>query len=524
MAQHLSGPTDTTWVTDGRSAGPGPELLARAAEVLGVEVPGDATSQQPPPALMVTVVGPDQRAVRRVPADVPVGALAGSLGAAVGVKMVSRVSLRDGRVLSPAVTLAEAGVRNASVVLVDAPETFEAPGERHERTWRSHSVAPVEQCDGSGETPTARQLRASEASGAAPARGSKARWATLGAGAVAVVVISAFGGAAVFARSSPSNVTPTSAKRLAERAASAWISGTTFDGPRLAGVPTDLGRVGPAIGGRLEEVGSSTSEQISDVVFIASPPVGEAFGISVVVYAGKIAYPPSVTPLPFATPLSPGRVPAVPETGRIVAPTATAQAQSWAKSTFTATGFSYYLAGKVRVLDQWDPKTGAAMVARVQVPLRGAPAGSPELTRLANTKTALAAARDRVASASTTLDAATSAVTADEATLERANAALAGAQAAARAGGNAPPLAAAVTAAQTKLTSARRALAIGQASQSTNRATLATDEAAEASARAGLSGAEAALPRVMSVYDVAYDHSGRPIAWAPADYQIGGTP
>lgn len=515
MAQHLSAP-DATWGPGGQPGGPDRELLARAAEVLGVETPTGTAGQQPPAALMVTVVGPDRRAVLRVPAEVPVGALAGQLGAAVGVKVVSSVSLRDGRAVSPAVTLTEAGVRNASVVLVNAPAASGAAGG--EPVWQPGGD-PL-------EAPTRHQLRAPVAGRVAPAPGFKARWASLAAGTVAVMVISAFAGAAVFAGSSPSGAAPAGVNRLAERAAGAWMAGTGFDGARLAGVPADLGRSGPAVGGRLEEVGSSTSEQITDVLFIASPPVGEAFGLSVVVYAGKVAYPPSVTPLPFATLLIPGRVAVVPETGRIVAPTAAAaaQAQSWAAATFTATGFSYFLAGKVRVLDQWDPKTGAAMVARVQVPLRGAPAGSPELTRLADAKTALASAAAKVSSAAKTLDAATTTVSAERATVEQANADLTAGQAAADGGNNTPPLAAAVTAAQTTLASAQQALAGDQAAQSSDRAAVAAAQAAEASARARLSVVETALPRVVSVYDVAYDHSGRPIVWAPADYQIGGTP
>lgn len=514
MAQHLSGPADTTWAPGGRCGGPDPELLARAAEVLGVETAGDATSQQPLAALMVTVVGPDRRAVRRVPADVPVGALAGGLGAAVGVKVVSSVSLRDGRVLSPAVTLAEAGVRNASVILVDTPGVSRAAG--------GDAPKPLGGFPEGGQRggPTL------PATGARPVRGSPARWATLAAATVAVVVISAFVGAAVFGGASASAVTPPGAKRLAARAAGAWMAGATFDGPRLAGVPADLGRTGPGLGGRLEEVGFSSAESITDVLFIASPAEGQAFGLSVVVYAGKIAYPPSVTPLPFATSLRPGRAPLVPEGGRIVAPTAAtqAQAQSWAAATFTAAGFSYSLAGKVRVLNQWDPKTGAAMVARVQVPLRGAPAGSPELTRVVIAKAGLTAADDKVTAAGKTLDQSTTKVADDQGALGQANAALASAQAAAAAGKNTPPLAAAVTAAQTTFTNAQHTLAVDQAAQSTAQTALAAAKAAETSDRAGLAGAEAALPRVMSVYDVAYDRAGRPIAWAPADYQIGGTP
>lgn len=514
MAQPLPGPLTDTPTFDRHAGAPDADLLARAAEVLGVTASVEPTAQSGPFQLMVTVVGPERRSVRHVPADVPVGQIASLLGAAVGVEVVSSVSLRDGRGLSPSVTLAEAGVRNASVILVDAPEApRRAAGSP---SWVGQGF-PGNPRGGHRSPPaTNRHTR--------PGPGSPARWLTLGAGLVAIVVISAFVGAAVFGTNSTASTAPDGAKRLAARAAAAWMAGKAFGGPRLAGVPADLGRVGPAVGGSLEEVGSSTKGQITDVLFIASPPTGRPFGLGVVIYQGKVAYPPSVTPVPFATPVRSGAAPAVPEGGKIVPPTAT-QASSWATATFTARSSSpYALAGKIKVLNQWRPTAGpAALVTRVQVPLRGAPTGSAALTAVAEARSALRAATGKVSGTARALDDANSKLTGDQSALTQANTALAAAQTAAAAGKNSPPLAAAVTAAQANVTKAAQAVGADQAAQASDRAALAAARSAEASARRGLSTAEAALPRVTSVYDVAYDHAGHPLAWVPADYQIGGT-
>lgn len=516
MAQPLPVPLTDNGVTGGHPGGPDTDLLARAAEVLGVTAPAESAAEADPSELMVTVVGPENRTVRRVPADVPVGQLASLLGAAVGVKVVSSISLRDGRNLSPSVTLAEAGVRNASVILVDAPEASARPAGPPR--WAGNGIR--------GEGRAGRQPAATTPGRTRAGRGSPTRWLTLGAGLVAIVVISAFVGATVFGTGSTAGTAPGGAKRLAAWAADAWMTGKTFAGPRLAGVPADLGRSGPAVGGSLEEVGSSTNGEITDVLFIASPPEGQPFGLGIVVYQDKIAYPPSVTGLPFATPAHPGAVTAVPEGGKIVAPAATAEALSWAKVTFPAGSSSpYALAGKAKVLNQWRPAGGpAALVTRVQVRLRGAPAGSAALTGVAEARSALRTATGKITSAAKALDDANSTLAADQAALSQANTASAAAQAAATAGKNTPPLAAAVTAAQADVTKAAQAVSADQATQASDRSGLAAARSAEASARAAVAHAEAALPQVTSVYDVAYDHAGHPLAWVPADYQIGGTP
>lgn len=511
MASPVHHAVTGTWTGNGHT--PDPELLARAAAVLGVDAPavdgpattGPASSAQ----LMVTLVGPGRREVRQVPADVPVGRLAPMLGAAVGVDAVAAVSLRGGRTISPSQTLAEAGVRNASVIVIGAPgaPARSFPGKAQQvRTATRGARLPL------------------NARGTHRERSGPSRWLVLGPGLAAVVVISAFVGAAIGGAGSPSTNSPTAADGLAARAASAWLAGKPFHGPRLAGVPADLGRVGPALGGSLQAVSSSTSGQITQVAFIASPPDGRPFGLGVVVYHDQIAYPPSVTPLPFVTSITAGQSnPTVPQTGTIVTPTAGRQALAWAKRTFPVMS-PWRLAGRVKVLNQWRPTHGAALVTRVQVPLRGAPAGSTVLASLTKAQSELRSAQGTVAAAGKTLQDASVTVSADRAAIGQANTALTNAQAAAAAGQNTPPLAAAVTAAQANLTKAQQALSTDQATQAADQAGLTSGRQAEAAARAGLAHAEAALTSVTSVYDVAYDHAGTPIAWGPADYQIGGTP
>ncbi len=152
------------------------------------------------------------------------------------------------------------------------------------------------------------------------------------------------------------------------------MNASPFTGPRLSGVPADLGRSGPTATSTLEAVGSSTSGGISSRLFIVDPASGPAYGLSVVVFNGCLAYPPTLTPLPFASSVPAGTDPVVPQTGTIVAPTATRQAQTWAQATFGSPArptdqLGYGLAGPVTAVNQWKPNTGAALVTRVRMPL-----------------------------------------------------------------------------------------------------------------------------------------------------------
>ncbi|MDQ2729255.1 MAG: EsaB/YukD family protein, partial [Actinomycetota bacterium] len=212
--------SDSDYTANGSPPTPPPELLARAAEILGVD-----ETPLPRPAgeaslLMLTVAGPNSRQVLRLPADVPVGRLAGTLGDAVGVKVVARISVRNGEVISPSQTLAEVGVRAGSVLVVDAPD---APG-----------LPP-----GGPEAarPSGQQYWSKPLSSPRTTR-SGAQWAILAGTVVAIVVISMLLGAALFGgTSTPANkvVDPVSV-----RAATAWVNGTPFGGPRLRTVPVDL--------------------------------------------------------------------------------------------------------------------------------------------------------------------------------------------------------------------------------------------------------------------------------------------
>jgi hypothetical protein len=354
-------------------------------------------------------------------------------------------------------------------------------------------------------------------------------WPVLVGSAAVIVVVSALVGAAL--RGGGTTSVSTGAVRLATEAASAWVDGTAFRGERGAGVPADLGRSGPVPRGVVEPVGSSTARGVTSLLFVVDPPAGEAYGLSVVVARGKVAYPVTVSPLPFAISVPSGAAAVVPERGRTVAPSAPARAraQAWAQSAFgfpdrPAGPSGYGLAGAVEVLEQWAPSTGAVDVTRVSVPLKGTVQAGP-----------VAAARQTVATDARAVAAARPAVTAIAAARAQTNATLgcevaaarsAAAAAAAAAGTDHPKRAARdaqeATTDQTAATAARKTLAAQQATQTTDTARLAAAQHSYAAALAALTSAEAAASTaVTSVYDVAFDSHGRPSAWAPADYQIG---
>lgn len=474
------------------AAGPvPPELLARAAAVLGV-------SATPPPggagrasggALMVNVHGPDTRTLMTVPVDVPVGLLAGSLGAAVDVPVIARITLR-GETVSPDQTLADLGVRAGAALTVEAPAGRRLTSlPTGDPTPATGPAPPQTAPPTTYAQPAGGPRHASAAAGRTPLS-----WAALVVGAVVVIVVAVLAGAALFGGSSqPAPTAPAGAEQLAASAANAWVTGGPFTGPREASVPANLGRSGPAGAGVVTEAGVSVHGKISSWLFIVRPPAGAAgsYGLSVVIYQGLLAYPPTPTPLPFANTSPPGGTPTVPQSGKILTPTAATNrgAQAWADLTFPApaarpgpgsgsalAGFA--AAGPVKILDELRPAAGPATVDRVQVPLTGDVPGSPQAAALA----AAQSAAGRAAAAVTTD---TRAVSSRFTILAAAGT---------------PGNVLAVMAAQAALKSAQANL------------TLAMTAAATAARGAG---------RAIGVYDVAFNAQGRAVAWAPADYLVG---
>jgi hypothetical protein len=361
--------------------------------------------------------------------------------------------------------------------------------------------------------------------------GISSKRVALGAAVVAVVVVSAVIGALLFGGgSSPAGPSP-AAVASATRAATSWVDGSTFAGPRKAGVPADLGRSGTATRGTVEAVGTATSGGFTTELFIVAPPAGTLYGLSVVLDHGQVAYPVTVTPLPFVTAIPAGSKSSVPEGGRTVAPTATGPAQSWAEEVFgspdhPAGRLGYGVAHAVKVLDEWRPTTGAAFVTRVLVPLSGPGPGLVVSRPAAAAQAALSTEARAVTGGRAGVAAATAAVAADQRALTKVAGVERKAAAAAAAAGRAHPRRAAReagVAATARSEGARdqTSLTADQGRQAAATSKLAVAERAEAVGTTTLAQAVATSSSVMSVYDVAYDGRGRATAWAPADYQIG---
>lgn len=483
---------------NGQAKPPAPsgDLLAKAAEVLGVTDTSDGGTGDPR-LVMVTVAGPAGRKVLQVPVDVPMGQLAPGLGAEVGAAVVAGVTLH-GQDIPPSRTLTEAGVRAGSVIVVNSPDSPPTGRGRSDlaaggAAWR----APVG---------LQRRARTGQVQ-----RRSPGRRAAMGTGVAALIGVSMLIGGATFGSSSPaSRSTPPAAIALADQAAQTWLSAKDFTGPRLPSVPADLTRQGGPITASVEAVGFSTGHRITEGLFIVNPATGGPFGLSVVIFKGRVAYPPSVTPLPFATSVPAGSEPAVPQSGKIVAPSLTGATQTWAKSTFPpagSTSLALSLAGNVKILDQWKPSSGPAMVARVSVPLSAL---------LPSATAGISDAQQAVTADQRAVSAAQSAVNSADSALSRAQS-KASAAAAAAAQPNAPATAAAAaTEATNTLNAAQQALsnaktALSSAEQTLTRATATLDQAKRAGATT-----------FASVYDVTFNPAGQVTGWAPADYQIGG--
>jgi hypothetical protein len=520
---------------------PPDDMMAAAARILGVADAAPTDDGERDTTVLVTVAGPNSRKVVQVASNVPAGRLAQSLGDAVGVTVVARLSVRGGVVIHPAQTLNEVGVRAGSVILVDEPG---APGLVNNGT----GVAPASSQPGYQHYWTRPQTTRGRGRSSV---GRTRRERTVLTVTVAGLAVVAFllGGALTGGSNSPAS-NQLASNRLATRAVTAWLANKPFDGPRLIGVPANLGRSGgPAVTATVEAAGSSTSDGIVSQQFIVVPDSGTPYGLSVVLYKGKVAYPVTLTGILFAESATGPGTPVVPQTGAIVAPSATGPAQAWARATFgpgatspiTALGFG--LAGSAKVLNQWDPKTGAAMVARIQVPLStGAPgtASAVARTKASDTVTAdretVSADQRAVTRTAATLVSDEDAVTKANGAAQAAVAASNTAQAKVAADSAANPVSASLAADTATATTAAAAVTAEQTAATTAQATLTADQHAHALAAAKLVAdqkterADLALAAraenqhpatVESVYDVAFNAAGQPLAWAPADYLIG---
>jgi hypothetical protein len=363
--------------------------------------------------------------------------------------------------------------------------------------------------------------------------GVRARRAAFGAAAVVLIVVSALVGAVLFGgRSAPAG-SPLAAVALATRAATSWVDGAPFTGPRGPGVPADLGRSGPAPEGIVEAVRAETSGAVTSVLFIVAPASGRAYGLSVIIDHGRIAYPVTVTPLPFTTSIPVGTTSVVPGRGARVEPSADGPAQAWAAGVFGAPGhpadaLGYGVAGSVQVLEEWRPTTGAAFVTRVLVRLSGPGPGPTVSPATATARAAVADDTRTVARAEAAVRAAAEAVAADQKALTTVTGVQHTAAAAARAAGAAHPHRAAREAraaavAQSEVAADQTRLTAAAARQAAARKKLASADRARTAAQTSLARADATSSTVTSVYDVAYDTGGRATAWAPADYRIGPT-
>jgi hypothetical protein len=363
--------------------------------------------------------------------------------------------------------------------------------------------------------------------------GIRARRAAVGAGLAVLIVVSAIIGAVAFGgRSSPGG-SPPAAVALATRAAISWVDGTAFTGPRQQGVPADLGRSGSAPDGTVEAVGSATSGGITRELLIVTPPTGTVYGLSVVIDRGRVAYPVTVTLLPFARSIPAGTTPTVPEQGTTVTPTASGPAQAWAEAVFgvpahPAGALGYGVAGAVKVLEEWRPATGAAFVTRVLVPLAGPGPGRTVSRAEATARAAVAAATLALAAAPAEVATSAAAVVAAQKALTTVTAVEHAAEVAAAVAGTVHPRraareTAAAATARSEVAADQKSLTAALARQAAAISKRAAVERAAAAAQTRLGEAvAAAASTVLSVYDVAYNRRGQATAWAPADDAIRG--
>jgi hypothetical protein len=465
-------------------------LVAHAARILGLESPVDSGPAEPEPTAKVIVTGPEGQAVLDIALGSPAGSLATRLGAAVGVRDVECLRLQGGSVLAPHDTLASHGVTDGTVIVVDDAVSAAITG--------IPAVSYDDPTTWAGPTDVVSRLRRRLATSSLRQRAIAAVVAAIAL--VLVTVAATAGGSAPVPRALP----VVAQAQISSAVARDWLADTPYRHARAAGVPMGLGRSGAAFAGTLEPAGSTTIGALSSERFIVSPTTGSPYGLTVVLRGAQLAYVPTITGLPFASPA--GAV--VPETGRPERASSVAEAATWATawatttfgpgSTGAASVLGFALAGNVTVLSQWHPSAGAALVARVEIPLSNTAAGTP--------------AANAVASATAVLTATQTTVSSDQAAVAAANSAAQAAVAAAPPGSPAP-LTAAAAAAQTKAVAAQAKLTGDQATETADQTALSAAQQTESTEMAG----------VVSVYDVAFNATGTALAWSPPAYGTGGS-
>jgi len=289
---------------------------------------------------------------------------------------------------------------------------------------------------------------------------------------------------------------------VARQAATAWLAARSFTGPRAAGVPADLNRTG-ALPGSLQPAaqwhhGSSAGES-----FIVAPPDGGPYGLTVVTEGGRLALPPTFSPLPFVS----GNAPPVPGRSR-VSPGGTlpAPVAAWLQAVFGPDGtlppaYGLGVSKAPQVLASWSPAGGAGgQVLRIRLALDSAAPGTAAAKLAAGAEAANAG-----------VAAGQAAVAADQKAVAQATAAARTAAAAlAAANPAAPPDPALVAAAGAANGAVIAANAKGMA-----------DTVALAAAQAAASKAVAAVPTTSSKLVATYDvwmRAQTVVGYAPAAY------
>lgn len=317
------------------------------------------------------------------------------------------------------------------------------------------------------------------------------------AAAIAAIAFFVLGGAVLGSGSTSSGPGP-----VARQAADAWLAARPFAGARTAGVPTNLARTG-AIKATLQPGAQWHHDGRAGETFLVSVVNGPTLGLTVVTDGGKVAFSPTLTPLPFVI----GRAPPAPAGsvatgGALPQPVAT-----WLAGTFGPSGLlppliGFGLASPPVVLSSWAPAAGGT-VLRIGLVLSSTAPGTPA----ARSTNAANAADAKVVADTRQLGADQGAAVQAGTALNNARAAAAGANPP-----NPPPLAAAVTTAQAALTNANAKVAV-------DRAALARDEQLKAATAGG--GPAVSAASAQGTYDI-WMRAQSVMGFAPAAYGVTG--
>lgn len=440
----------------------------------GTTLPGPA-GEKPDATVLVTVVAPGGgRTSTRVPADLPVSQLAAGLGAAVNVANVTDIDDDDGTRISAASTLSDAGLMDGATVHVVAPGFIPAAAPRPRLDYPR------------GPDPLPHSVRRAPAA----------------LGVVAAVVVAAvlfvLGGIIL----GSGGATATGPGPVGLRAAGTWLRAGTFAGPVAPGVPADLDRLGPISSASLQPVGQWRRGAQAGETFVVASPGQAPYGLTVVTIHGKLAFSPTVGPLPFVIDRAPPPAPSHSSGGGSLPASVTA----WLQAEFGEKGqlppvLRLGLARSPTVLASWSPAEGGT-VYRMQVPLTSIAPGTP--AGVAGATAAAAAAKVTAAAAT---------VATDRASVVKANAAAQATAAALAGAGPTPPPPVTV------------------ASDQANAALAAANQkaAADTTALVAAQSAAAALPPASTVpavstiatYDV-WMRAQSVVGWAPAAYGVTG--